>query len=222
MLGIEVGRVGVLADVHGGELAGALAVGRIGRIGDAEVVEHLIALAHVEPVGIEGDVEVPVLVAQLRHVHGMPRLVVGQLALFAVEPGDRIPFPLGNVEEALVAAQGVEHGAHGAAFVGVVHVEEMVHPTVGAGIALRGNVARGLQEAEQATLQQRPLGRGEDVGTNDGRHGSHFSPFLCLIEREWRFSPKGGPHLISNSRYYRSKPSLKKAGRENSAIRFSR
>ena len=101
--GVEVGRVGVLADVHGGELAGALAVGRIGRIGDAEVVEHLIALAHVEPVGVEGDAEVPVLVAQLRHVHGMPRLVVGQLALFAVEPGDRIPFPLGDMEEALVA-----------------------------------------------------------------------------------------------------------------------
>ena len=173
VLGVEVGGRGVLADVHGGELAGPLAVGGVRGVGDAEVVEHLVALAHVEPVGVEGHVEVPVLVAQLGHVHGVHRLVVGELALLAVEPGDGVPLALGDVQEALVAPQGVEHGAHGAALVGVVHIEEVVDPAIGAGVALGGGVSGRLQDAEEAALQQGPLGRGDDVGGGDGRHGCH-------------------------------------------------
>ena len=92
VLRVPVGRVGVLADVHRGELRGAFP-GSEGFVGSAtpKVVQHLVALAHVEPVGVERDVEVPIFVPKLRHVHRVIGVLVRQLPLLAVEPRDGVP-----------------------------------------------------------------------------------------------------------------------------------
>ena len=96
--------------------------------------------------------EVPILVAKLRHVHRVIGVVVGELPLLAVEPGDGIPLALGDVEEAARPAEGVEDAAHGAALVGVVDVEEVVDATVGPRVLLGGNVAGDGDDVEELSL----------------------------------------------------------------------
>ena len=104
VLRVPVRRIRVLADVHVSELPRPFPVRWVSRVRDPEVVEHLVALAHVEPVGVEGDVQVPVLVAKLGHVHGVGRVAIRQHTLLAVEPSDSVPLSLGYVEEPLVSA----------------------------------------------------------------------------------------------------------------------
>ena len=180
---IVVGRLGILAHVHGGEAARPAHVLGTVRVGQAEVVERHVALALVMPLGAGGLRQVVVLVVDLRverppqpaplaEVH-VELVVVAPVDDAVVAPaGGRVPLLQRHLRHPLVRAHGVEQAPVGEPFVQVVHVVGEVQGAAGLGVLGEHGLGRLLHGFDQPPLHERPRRRRRQAGRGYGVHGA--------------------------------------------------
>ena len=152
VLRVVVGRLRVLAEEQPGEAPGPLDVGPVGRIGHAEHVEQVVALALVEPV---------VARLVLPHHHGVA--VSGAVPAHLLVDGVELPLAVG--QEPVAAAEQVEQGPVVEALVAVVQGVDALEvgtrgpeqAAVRMGVSLEGPRRGVLDGVEEPALQHGPL-----------------------------------------------------------------
>ena len=190
---VVVGRLRVLADVHGGEAARAAHVFGAVRVGQAEVVERHVALALVVPLGdgrlrqvvvlvVDLRVERPPQPAPLAQVH-VELVVVAPVDDAVVAPaGGRVPLLQRHLRHPLVGAHGVEQAPVGEPFVHVVHVVGEVQGAAGLGVLGEHRLGGLLHGVDQPPLHERPRRRRRQAGRGYGVQGA-APPVTAQVRR---------------------------------------
>ena len=158
---VELRNGRVLIGQVAGKTERTLPVPLVRRIGQIQVVEKHGRLTGMHPVEVR-----QVVLHQHRVTPGRP---LGATLAVAGELGDEhLVLPLGQVEEAIIAAEQIQQGPAMKALKGIVHATVAGEPldvrpedlTIRLQVVLEDDVLRLIHERQQASLQNGPLRHG--------------------------------------------------------------